>query len=545
MICFAERIGVYESTEYDEHRFPDIIKGTVPIIRILKNPKIDIIDGYGYGTDFAVEFDIIYNNVWNLVKDAGEIEDKIESIHLKWNGLINSVKNEATEYKSVSIGLDIIHNFIIEGKHNEIEKYVSARKREGHSDKKVGVMEQFFIKLATAKVRAELNGLIKLYSDEKSDAEKSNRLSTKFLEEYMSDSFYNEFMTVKEFWNISFNNIDAERKLKIWKLVLFNENPITETALITKKDNLKYRNRCLKLAMILKMKTSKKNFMMRVNEWCIVLGALIEILNGEDKFETYDKSGFKSYRTFSAAVKALDNDAKRTKHSDAALRLYIKKRERQLFTCDELAQKTDSFIKDVYILENQIMSYNIPDVISNTNRDAFLNIEIYSVSEVAKQYEYLLAVIKLGELIKNKKNMTEIAVCPIMCANMYVNLVFWGFYYRSIFYEEKIKNHYNIKAKQYMAKINTEVYDREKLMEWNRDIIWKNISSLQGYSDEIIERFADELCREDITIGETMKYAHTIKDSDGFEFKVEIGFMVHKNPDLIWIQYCKFNEKKH
>ena len=282
-----------------------------------------------------------------MIKDAGEIEDKIESIHLKWNGLINSVKNEATEYKSVSIGLDIIHNFIMEGKHNEIEKYVSLVRQDGNSYKKAGVMKQFFIKLATAKVRAELNGLIKLYTGEKSDTEKSNRLSKKFVEEYMCDSFYNEYMNIEEFWNISFNNIDAERKLKIWKLVLFNENPITETALITKKDNLKYRNRCLKLAMIWKMEKLKENSEMRVNEWCFSLGALIQMLNSKDEFETYDKSDFKPYRSFSAAVKALDNDEKRTKHSDAALRLYIKKRERQLFTCDELDQITVELSRNV------------------------------------------------------------------------------------------------------------------------------------------------------------------------------------------------------
>ncbi len=141
--------------------------------------------------------------------------------------------------------------------------------------------------------------------------------------------------------------------------------------------------------------------------------------------------------------------------------------------------------------------------------------------------------------------MHRIAVCQIMCANMYVNLVFWGFYYRSTLYEEKNRHHYNRKKEQFMEKINTEVYDREKQISWLNDIIWKNISSPQGYSDEIIERFADELCREDITIGETMKYTHNFKDSDGFEFEVEIGFMIHKNPDLIWIQYCKFNGKNN
>ena len=51
------------------------------------------------------------------------------------------------------------------------------------------------------------------------------------------------------------------------------------------------------------------------------------------------------------------------------------------------------------------MSYNNPDVILNINREVFLNTEIYSVSEVAKQYEYLLAVINLGELIKNNQNL--------------------------------------------------------------------------------------------------------------------------------------------
>ena len=164
LICTAERIGVYESVKYDVYRFPEIKPGKVPIIKILENPNIDVIDGGGYHIDFNEEFYIIYDNVRHQVKTADEIEAKIESIHHMWNGLINSVKNEAAVFKSVSIQADAIHNFIENEELKNIAESIPNCKAE-EQIKKTGVIEQFFIKLVTAKYRAELNGNTKAYTD--------------------------------------------------------------------------------------------------------------------------------------------------------------------------------------------------------------------------------------------------------------------------------------------------------------------------------------------------------------------------------------------
>jgi hypothetical protein len=551
MICCAEKIGVYESIKYDKYRFPEIVTGKVPLIRIIKNPNINIIDGYGFYSDFTDEFYIIYKNVRNQVENADEIEDKIKSIHLRWNGVINSIKNEAAVSKSVSSGAEIIHNFILEGNHNKIQDYIPDSKQDSKPNKKTGVMEQFFIKLATVKFRAEINGNIKLYTDENKNDSLSKKLSSEFIEEYIGDSFYNERKTIDEFWNIVYkrgSTYDNEQKLKIWKLIMLNESP--EIDLLKKKDNFKFKNRCLRLAMIWKMTNSKKNFEMRIDEWCIVMGALIEILDRNDKFETYDKSGYKTNKSFRSAVKSLDKGEKRTTHSDAALRIYLSKRYDQIYTDNELVNKRDRLIRDVYILENQVMSYNTFDEIFKINSSVFFEVELYSVSDAVKKLMRYKTQIKLNEEVKKRnRKLAEVGEYQIVCEDPVVKLRFWSFYYKSIKYElkdceETAQANLKIYSEHYESLRNRENYDAlHELLSLNSELKSFNTTSSKEYGDAIIERFAGEICRAGVTKDEKMKFTHSFQYLDGSDFEVEVCFSVHKKAGFIGIYDFKFNEK--
>ena len=429
-IFVAEKLGVYRTGELEKDN--PLILGTIPIIDIIKKPKLkNIHNEYGKDTLKADEFEIIYDNIKSQVKDAETKEKEIYAIFEQWKKLVN-----LTFYDTVLSSFFPDKKFRINAQRDtinripvEFEDFVKDKKTEASE---IGVIERFFIMLVTARIRAEINDYCMIafsYSeDETAQPGNSNELlslfsadgmtDNTFLNNYVNSEFYNTILTSKEFRK-KLKSGSASEKKQLWQLILLkyiDEIPDVQKINPNAFDYASDAKRLNNVAKFWIKAEDEQDIKMSVERWCILFRELIFIKITDQSITTFDDRGWKKSRTLSAIIASLksernvnssnpkssesDNTKRKTRTekadrreaiSNMALRHRLENRWLLLYSSPEIVDCRNDIVKHILSIAENVFSYDTVKDIKSVNRIMFYITSLYSISYadlVAEEFDY-------------------------------------------------------------------------------------------------------------------------------------------------------------
>lgn len=423
-ICVAEKLGIYPAggifKEYPE------ISGTIPIIDIIKNPKLkNKYNDYGDDSLYADEFEIIYDNVRSQVPNAEEIEKELYAIHDQWKFILNLSFHDAAlssyfvdKDKSMKAQRDLVKKIPI-----EFDGFLSK-------EENAGVMERFFIMLVTTKIRAEINDYCKIvfsYSfDEKNASDNENSLlalfntdkvlDKEFLKSYAMSEFFKIELSSQEFIEMMQYGSDTD-KIRIWQLVFMKEHvSIPDGKILKSRAFINTTKRIEYVARFWKKAETRKNFKMPVDNWCVLFRELMYIELKNDEISTYNQKGESVTRKLSAIVKSLnpernvayrypesedtgnkkrkprtERDNRQESHSNMALRNRIRNRFLLLYSSPEIVDCRNEIERHILSMEQKILSYQTMEKIREADRTMRFPAAMCSVgNELIEYYKKIL-----------------------------------------------------------------------------------------------------------------------------------------------------------
>ena len=366
LIYAAEKLGVYRGNLENENIY---FMNKCSILNIISNPK-NIYMYNNYDDSFLEEFEVIYDNVRNVVKNAEEIESTIDDLYNNWIimifilylgiGISGVYKNKLSEIRKQKNAIEkIVFNqdhFI--SKQDYVKKDNSNIEKKNVSQTYSGVIEKFFIMLVTARKRAEINDQLFIkFNYKNQDDNYCNTMDKRVVDELLKNDFYKKEVLFEEFIKLLQYGSDEE-KLYLWRVITSKYN-----ASIPEKEFFMSRGEFSKvkkyMGNLIEQIFSLKNNRKTISQWCCLFKSVYDGMQYKEKLTTYNWKGINVNKTFPAILKsyntnrnvkslspdAENKDSRRTEridrrelHSTMILRAFFHDHQMEMFSSPEIVE---------------------------------------------------------------------------------------------------------------------------------------------------------------------------------------------------------------